>query len=460
MTATTELHSPKSGEPQPLHRPLHTEPSRAEPSHEHHDEPELKRPTKTWSAASLILTILIAAAGFGGLFLLGSVPRHHSNAVLAEESDRVKTSRPRVRVMTPRQSPAITEAMLPGDVQAMEETILYPRTNGYVTKWLVDIGDEVNEGQLLAEISTPEVFAQLQQSKAALSESKASVERAKATVNLTTITTNRLRGLVAKNTVSQQELDDAEGNQAVAVANLRLAEATVEANTANMQHMQELQSFSEITAPFSGTITARNINTGQLVTSGNGTGQSLFQLTRTNPVRVFVNVPQIYAPGVTKGMKADIIVREIPGRIFPGTVTRTARAIDATTRTLLTEIQVPNDDRALLTGSYVQVKMDVARQDPPLMIPASALVFNAQGTQVAVVDSDETVRLCAVEVAGDFGREVGISTGIRADDQVIVNPGDRMSDGLKVQIDPDQELDSKAPVQTPSAAPATTGKTH
>lgn len=458
MSAITELHSPKTGETQPLHRPVHTE-----PNHGHHDEIDLKRPTKTWSATSLILTILVAGAGFGGLFMAGSVPRHHSNAVLAQESERVKSSRPRVRVMNPRQSPAITEAMLPGDVQAMEETILYPRTNGYVTKWLVDIGDEVQEGQLLAEISTPEILAQLQQSKAALSESKASVERAKATVNLTTITTNRLRGLVAKNTVSQQEFDDAEGNQAVAIANLRVAEATVEANTANMQHMQELQSFSEITAPFAGTITARNINTGQLVTSGNSTSQSLFQLTRTNPVRVFVNVPQIYAPGVTKGMKADIIVREIPGRVFPGTVTRTARAIDATTRTLLTEIQVPNEDRVLLTGSYVQVKMEVARQDPPLMIPASALVFNAQGTQVAVVDAGDTVRLCAVEVAGDFGREVGISTGIKAEDQVIINPGDRMSDGLKIQIDADQEPEVKVPAQPSSAtpaAPSAPAKTH
>ena len=455
MSASTELHSLKPGDAQFSHRPAH-------PQHTHanHDEPELKRPTKIWSAMSLILTIVIAGGGFIGLFLLGSIPRHHSNAVLAEEADRVKNSKPRVRVIQPRQSPAVTEALLPGDVQAMEETILYARTNGYVTKWLVDIGDEVKEGQLLAEISTPEIFAQLQQSKASLSESKASVERARATVTLTTITTNRLRGLVAKNTVSQQELDDAEGNQAVAVANLRLAEATVEANTANVQHMQELQSFSEITAPFAGTITARNINTGQLVTSGNGTGQSLFQLTRTNPVRVFVNVPQIYAPGVTKGMHADIIVREIPGRIFTGTVTRTARAIDSTTRTLLTEIQVPNDDHALLTGSYVQVKMEVARQDPPLMIPASALVFNAQGTQVAVVDAEDKVRLREIAVAGDYGREVGVSTGLQIDDRIIVNPGDRMLDGLLVQIDTEQDPDAKITAQTKLPETGSNGKSH
>jgi RND family efflux transporter MFP subunit len=203
--------------------------------------------------------------------------------------------------------------------------------------------------------------------------------------------------------------------------------------------MQELQSFSEIRAPFSGTITARNINTGQLVTAGNATGQSLFHLALTNPVRVYVNVPQIIAPGVTKDLRADILVREIPGRVFEGSVTRTARAIDPLTRTLLTEIHVPNDDHALLTGSYVQVRMEIERQDPPLLIPAVALVFNASGTQVAVVGPDEKIQLRAVTVVGDFGPDIGISTGITIDDQVVSNPGERMSEGLHVEIETEPE---------------------
>ncbi len=414
----------------------------------HETEPELKRPTKTFSLTALAMFVIVMATSIYVLYLLGSIPRQHNTAMLVSAAERLKSALPRVRVSKPRRSASLTVAMLPGDVRAMDEITIYPRTSGYVKKWLADIGDEVKAGQLLAEISTPEVMAQLQQSQAALSESEATLERSRATVNLTTLTTNRIRGLVARNTVSQQDLDDAEGNQAVAIANLRLAEATVEVNKSSVQHMQELQSFSRIVAPFSGTITARNINTGQLVTQGNGVGQSLFQLAQTNPVRVFVNVPQSLAPGVTTNLHADIIAREIPGRLFAGTVTRTTKAIDPLTRTLLTEIHVPNDDHALLTGSYVQVRMEVERPDPPLLIPAAALIFNADGTQVAVVRADQAIELRAVQVIGDIGFDVGIATGISVDDQVVTNPGERMSNGLRVEIDTETEITAANPAKT------------
>ena len=188
-------------------------------------------------------------------------------------------------------------------------------------------------------------------------------------------------------------------------------------------------------APFPGTITARNVEIGQLLTNGNGVSQSLFHIAETNPVRVFVNVPQIYSPGVKVGLEADLVVREMPGRKFVGKVTRTARAIDPATRTLLTEIQVPNDDHALLTGSYVQVRMNVARDNPPLLIPAAALVFNADGTRVAVLDSSQHVHFQPVEVDGDFGSDVGIASGLKVDDRIVANPGARLSDGIAVQAD-------------------------
>jgi RND family efflux transporter MFP subunit len=381
------------------------------------------------------MVIIMVFSSVVVLFLSGSVPRWHQSQSLKSELQRIKAALPTVRVIKPRQASAIAVTMLPGDAQAMEEITIYPRTTGYVKRWLVDIGDEVNEGDLLMEIDIPEIRAQLQQSQAALAESEASLERARATANLARLTANRFRELFAKKAVAQQELDNSENDLAVAVANVRLSEATIDVNKANVQHMQELLSFSQIRSPFAGTVTVRNVDTGKLVTAGNAEGQSLFQLAQTNPVRVFVNVPQYFAPGVTKGMKAKILSREMPGRDFEGTVTRTARAIDQLTRTLLTEIQVPNDDHQLLTGSYVQVRMEVESLNPPLLIPAAALVFNAAGTQVAVMRSNRTIELRAVEVVGDLGSEIGIAMGITADEDIVINPGDRMSDGLAVEIE-------------------------
>lgn len=406
------------------HQPVH------EPSH----EADLQRPAKRLSATSIGLILVMALSSGVALFLSGWVPRQHQTQSLETESHRITTALPAVRVTKPRAAPAVAIVTLPGDAQAMEEITIYPRTSGYVKRWLFDIGDEVDEGQLLLEIDTPEIKAQLQQSEAALAESQATLERAKATAHLARITTNRLRGLIGKKSVSQQELDDSENNLAVSLANIRLSEATIEANKANVQHMRELLSFSLIYAPFAGTVTARNVDTGKLVTAGNGEGQALFQLARTAPVRIFVHVPQFYAPGVTKGMKAQIVSREMPGRIFEGTVTRTARAIDPLTRTLLTEIQVPNEDHALLTGSYVQARMDVESLSPPLLIPSAALVFNAAGTQVAIVGPNRKIQLRPIEVVGDFGADIGVATGITLDDDIVINPGDRMSDGLAVDV--------------------------
>lgn len=401
----------------------------------HGHEEELAKPSHGLSWTAILTLLVTAGAGFAGLFFAGWLPRQHVAAQLEYESHLVKSTLPTVRVTKPVRSAPIAVVALPGDVQAMEEITIYPRTTGYVKRWLVDIGDEVKEGQLIAEIDTPEVRAQFEQSEAALAESVASLERARATVHLAKITTNRLRGLVARKNAAQQDLDDSENNLAVGEANVRLAEATVAVNKSNVQHMQELLSFSQIQSPFAGTIVGRYLETGKLVSSGNGTGQALFRIARTNPVRVFINVPQTYSAGVVKEMTAEVRARDIPGRVFHGVVTRTARSIDPLTRTLLTEIQVPNDDGALLTGSYVQVRMEVERYNPPLLIPASALIFNSEGTQVAVVTADHKVELRVIDVAGDFGSQIGITTGITQDEQVVINPGDRMSQDLMVELE-------------------------
>ena len=401
----------------------------------HHDEAGLPPPVPQVGRVRVALFGLVAAATVSGLFLAGWSPRAKQNALLAEEAEKVRTALPRVQTMQPRQSPARTVTLLPGDVEAIEETTIYPRTTGYVQRWLVDLGTPVEAGQLLAEISTPEIDAQLEQARATLAESEAALERAIASANLADVMLRRSQSLTRQDAAPQQQLDEAEGTAAVAKANVRVAEATIKANKAAVQRTTELQSFSKIVAPFRGTITARHIDVGQLVTPGNSAGQALFRIARTDVVRVFLNVPQMYAFSVRKDLPAEILVREKPDASFVGKVVHTAAAIDPLTRTLLTEVQIRNPDNALLTGSYVQVQLHVQRDNPPLLIPASALMFNADGTKVAVVDAAQKVRMRTVSVEGDFGADVGIAKGLDPADQVVVNPGDRMTDGLSVTVD-------------------------
>jgi len=387
------------------------------------------RPIALLLVAGCTIAILVA------LFLFGLLPRLHQEGILDRDAERIKTAIPRVMVVHPRQSPAIVEVQLPGDVQALQETTVYPRTSGYLKQWLVDIGDEVKAGQLLAVIDTPDVDDQLSKAKATLGQLKARQITAESDLRLADTTLLRYESLDRDNAVSKLELDQRRAAAETTKSALAAAKADVAGGVADVERLTTMQDFSRVYAPFAGTITARNVEIGQLLTNGNGASQSLFHLAQTNPVRVFVNVPQIYSPGVKVRMEANLVVREMPGRKFVGKVTRTARAIDPATRTLLTEIQVPNDDHALLTGSYVQVRMNVARDNPPVLIPAAALVFNADGTRVAVVDSSQHVHFQNVEVDGDFGVDVGVSSGLKVEDRIVANPGARLTEGGAVQVD-------------------------
>jgi RND family efflux transporter MFP subunit len=325
-------------------------------------------------------------------------------------------------------------ATLPGDVQAMEETEIYPRTTGYLKKWHVDIGDHVEAGKLLAEIDAPEIMQQLSRSRATLDQLVAKAATAESTMNLAEITLKRNRSL-PPGAISKQEIDESNAAAITARAAFKATEADIVAGQAEVQRYTELDSFSKITAPFAGTITARNIEIGQLVSAGSTTGQSLFRLAKTNPLRVYVNVPQIDAPGVKEDMPAKILVREQPGKPFPGTVSRTAKALDPITRTLRTEVLVPNDDGRLMVGSYVQVELEITRQHPPLLVPASALIFNASGMRVAVLDAENKVHFADVDVLGDYGTMIGVARGLEPTQRVVTNPGDRLAEGIKVQPD-------------------------
>ncbi len=424
-------------------------------AHQKSDQPpghvdEIGEPPPTPHPKRLGLLILAMAAAFAlvALFFVGWLPLHHQQAGLVVDAERIKNAAPRVHVAHPRQSPAVTVALLPGDVQALEETSIYPRTSGYLKRWLVDIGDQVKEGQLLAEIDTPDVDQQLLQAKASLGQLKAKQLTAEATFRLADTTRRRYDELDKQNAASKLEVDQHRADAETAQAALEAAKADVKGGEADVKRLTTLQEFSKVYAPFDGTITARNVEIGQLLTNGNSSGQTLFHIAKTNPVRVFVNVPQMYSPGVKAGLQAELVVREMPGRRFIGKVARTAGAIDPATRTLLTEVDVPNENHLLLVGSYVQVKMDVARDNPPLLIPAAALIFNAQGTRVAVIDEKNRIHFQQVEVDADFGSDVGISSGLGVHDSVVANPGERLSEGVEVQVD---STEKTPPAVTPGS---------
>ena len=387
---------------------------------------------------TLLLITILVAAGSVGVFLLGWIPRIRQEKVLAAQSETVKTALPQVMTAHPRPSPSLSIVQLPGDVQALEETTIYPRTSGYLKKWLVDIGDEVKEGQLLAEIDAPEVDQEFRQAEATLLQLRAKFLTAQTNFKLAQVTLQRYEAL-PREAVTKQEIDEFRAKADNAQSSIKVAEADIGAGEANLKRIKELQSFAKITAPFAGTITVRNIELGRLVTSGNGTSQSLFQIAKTGVVRVFLNIPQMYASGIKQGQSAELVVRELPGRQFVGKITRTAKAIDPTTRTLRTEIQIPNEDHALLTGSYVQVRLEVARENAPVLIPASALISNADGTKVAVLSSDNHVHLQNVRVEGDLGPDVGIAHGLTARDLIVINPGDSLAEGTLVTVKSSEE---------------------
>jgi len=326
-----------------------------------------------------------------------------------------------VSVVSPKQTAPAQEIILPGNVQPFITSPIYSRTNGYLKKWYFDIGAHVKQGQLLAVIETPEVDQQLEQSISNLNT-------AKANLSLAEITMNRYQGLVKDNAVAQQLVDNAVGTY-------NANKATVAANEANVKQLQALQSFEKIYAPFDGVITARNIDIGDLIDSGSSGGvkTDLFHMAQPGTLRVYVNVPEEYSQGVKDGMTADLSLAEFPGRKIQGKLVRTAEAINLTTRTLLIEVDVDNPAGTLLSGSYAEVHLAVPSQASTYLLPVNTLIFRSEGLRVGVV-RDGKVVLTAVTPGHDFGNEIEIVSGLKSDDQVIINPPDSIVSGQQVQI--------------------------
>jgi RND family efflux transporter MFP subunit len=337
-------------------------------------------------------------------------------------------------VVTARTASPTAERVLPGDSHPLLEAAIYARTTGYLKSRRVDIGDHVKEGDLLAEIATPEIDAQLEQARATRLLTEANLVRDQANAELARIELNRSRNLLARQAAPQQELDTIVARAKVAVANVKATESSLQVTEATIQRLETLQSFQKVTAPFSGVITARNVDPGDLVSADSPTStREMFHLVQMDTLRVVVNVPQVFSTDVKVGQKAVVYRREDPKRTFPGVVTRTADALDPSTRTLLTEVEVPNRDGILRPGMYLQVKFLFERQVPIVMIPAAALSTRSEGPRVAVLDGQHRVHYRRVQLGRDFGIETEVAAGLEAGETVIVHPGDDLPEEAEVE---------------------------
>ena len=330
----------------------------------------------------------------------------------------------------PRRGPAADTLVLPGSVQAYYEAPIYARTSGYLKIWYTDIGTAVKKGQLLAEIETPEVDQQLRQAEADLGTARANYELARTT-------NERWQGLLATQSVSQQDADQRAGDAAAKAA----AQASAAANVARLR---ELEGFKRVVAPFAGIVTQRNTDVGALINAGQTPGSALFRVADTHRLRIYVQVPQAYAAQIRTGMSAALEFTDRPGQHYPATVTSTAHALDAASRTLQVELQIDNSAGELLPGSYVQVTFSLTPSAGTLRVPVNTVIFRGKRPQVAIVDDTQRVRLREITEGRDFGTEVEVLAGIGPNDTLIVNPPDSIADGAQVRVQPAQPQSGNA----------------
>jgi RND family efflux transporter MFP subunit len=360
-----------------------------------------------------VALLLVVALLLGGI---GILRRTRAESVLAERTQELAP--PTVTVAVPPKGAPVDSFVLPGNVTAWTDSPIYARTNGYLTHWYFDIGAKVKKGALLAEIATPEVDQQLSQAQADLATAEANANNAR-------MQAERYTGLVKSNAVSRQDTDTFV-NQAAATA------AAVRSAQANVQRLSELQSFEKVYAPFDGVVTARNIDIGQLIDQG--AAKELFHMQAIQTLRVYANLPQNYSQTVKQGMKVDLTFAEHAGKVFQGTLTRTADAIDPVSRTLLVEIDVDNRGGELLPGSLAQVHFKTPAGGPVFVVPSAALIFRKEGMRVGIVAEGNVARLVPVVIGEDDGASVQIVNGLNATDRVIQDPPDALIDGEKLTV--------------------------
>lgn len=377
-------------------------------------EPEAPRPRRTWLPVSVI--VVVAAA----ILIAGISSRLKARANLDTVTAQIAV--PSVSVAQPKQAAPAQEVVLPGSIQPFISSPVYARTDGYLKKWYFDIGAHVKAGQLLATIQAPEIDEQLAQARSTLATADANLK-------LSQITRDRYQALLTKHAVAQQDVDNAVGTYS---AN----QAMVDADMANVRHYQALVSYENVYAPFDGVITARNTDIGDLINAGSNSAPrtDLFHISQTGTLRVYVNVPEEYSRGIKPGTTlADVVLAEFPGQNFQGKVVRTSDSINGTTRTLLTEIDLANPGNALLSGSFAEVHLQIPSATPTFLIPVNALIFRSSKLQVGVV-KDGKVVVTEITPGHDLGTDIEVLAGLKANDQVIVNPPDSLVTGQQVNV--------------------------
>jgi RND family efflux transporter MFP subunit len=401
------------------------------------------RPSSVTIWAIILGVIVLTVVGF----LAGYIPRKERNAKLISEATETSEAVPRVSVIQVHRTGQASELELPGSIQAITEAPILARASGYIQKRLVDIGDRVKTGQPLAEIEAPELDQQVLEAKATLAqaqstldEAAANLEQGKTQLELARVTSERWNSLVGRGVVSKQENDQYQAQFQSQQSSVRSLEKAVNAQKnglaaaqANLQRLQKMQSYLVVRAPFDGIITQRNVDVGALVNAG---ATLLYREAQMGTLRAYIDVPQANASFIRTGQSARVTVSNLPGRHFAGTVVRTSNSLDPSSRTLLVEVDVPNNDGALLPGMYAKVDLNNAQSRAPLLVPSDVLVVGPDGTKVAVVGPDNIVHLKKIEIGRDYGDKLEILSGVEEGDTLIPNPGDNARDGLKVDPAP------------------------
>jgi RND family efflux transporter MFP subunit len=366
------------------------------------------------------LTLMLAVAAVALCYVVYTGIESRVRAADDLRQTTLDASVPTVFAIHPKRETRAEEVDLPGNVQAFVATPIFARVDGYLKKWYFDIGAHVKAGQLLVEIETPEIDQQLDQARADLATAQANYDLSKTTAD-------RYQALLKSDSVARQDVEDRVGD-------LHAKKAMLDSASFNVRRLEETQRFQKIYAPFDGVITARNTDIGALIDAGaNAQGKELFDLAATSQLRVFVNVPQAYSRAATPGSMADLTLAELPGRHFFGKIARTADSMDPASRTLLTEVDVPNSTGELLPGAFVTVHLKLAAHSSAVVLPVNTLIFRSEGMQVAVIKNGKAV-LAPITIGRDFGTEVEVVAGVSGNDDVIENPSDSLTSGAAVRI--------------------------
>ena len=447
------------------------------------------------SAAYWLVFVLLLLVVAALIFFFSWLPRRRQQQEIDQKAKNEAGALPRVQVVKIARAPAQSELLVPGTTQSFTEANIYARSSGYLSKRLVDIGDRVHAGQLLAIIDAPDLDKQVAQARSSLRQSQSALAQVEAQLHLASLTWDRYKVLVAKGVFSRQDGDNQEANFRVAEANVRAAESTVQANRDNLERLVVLQGYERVTAPFAGVVTARNVDLGTLITAqgtgvagtsstlpgttqagaesnnagssgnvssstapstGGSQGGALFTIADTSVFRVLVSIPEAYSSIVHVGQNANLVFQEVPGETFIGHVTRTSSSIDSNTRTLLVEVQVRNHRNLLMSGMYVQVNLIQSKDIPPVLVPGEAIVVRNGRNQVALVEN-EVVHFKPIFLGRDYGDESEITSGLKPGDIVALDVSDEVSEGAKIKSEYSKDK-SKTAVAPAAPQPSSEGQ--